>query len=131
MKAVTKLVVLLGLSTLATVVASASTGEQTYLEHCRKGPDVPVPIAVVSPVIEGDYIGTSVQLEFVVDQTGKPADMIVKSAPDDTVAAAVMDAVKKWRFKPAERNGVPVATKVALPVNVVERPLDGSTYASN
>jgi hypothetical protein len=34
----------------------------------------------------------------------------------------VVDAVKQWQFTPAQRNGAPVATKVILPVRVVETP---------
>lgn len=131
MKAVSKLVVMLSLGALASVAASASTPEQTYLENCRKDPGVPVPIAVVTPAVGPDYGGTEVELEFVVDQKGNPAEVSVKSAPDSTVAESVVDAVKQWKFKPAERNGVPVATKVALPVKIVDSPLPGEAFAAN
>jgi periplasmic protein TonB len=132
MKAVSKLVVLFSLGALASVAASASTLEQSYLESCRKDPGVPVPVAVVSPTVVGsEYNGTTVELEFVVDEQGKTANLSVKSAPDKALAAAVTDAVKQWKFKPAERNGVPVATKVALPVKIVAPDISGETYASN
>jgi TonB family protein len=119
MKAVKKLVVLLSLGALASI-ASANPTEQAYIESCRKQPGVPVPITVVTPRVGSEYSGSQVQLEFVVDATGKPADLSVKSTPDDKLAAAVMDAVKQWRFKPAERDGVPVETKVLLPINIVD-----------
>ena len=132
MKAVSKLVVLLSLGTLASVTASASTIEQTYIESCRKDPSVPVPVAVVSPTVVGsEYNGTTVELEFVVNEQGKPANISVKSAPDSTLAATITDAVKQWKFKPAERNGSPVATKVVLPVKIVPPEITGETYASN
>jgi hypothetical protein len=41
----------------------------------------------------------------------------------------VVEAVKQWRFLPAEANGVPVATKVALPVNIVDPVASGDRYA--
>jgi len=129
MKAVNKLAVLLSLGALTSAAAFATTAEQAYIESCRKGSDVPVPVAVVSPSVSPDYAGTTVELEFTVDVTGKPADLSVKSATDDTLAVAVMDAVKQWRFKPALSNGVPVATKVVLPVKIVDEALAGSPLA--
>lgn len=119
MKAVSKIVVFLGLSVIGSGVASASTPEQTYMDTCRKDPGVPVPVSVVTPTVSADYTGSTVLVEFIVDQAGKPADLSVKSAPDGSVASSVMDAVKQWRFKPAERNGAPVSTKVVLPVRIV------------
>jgi protein TonB len=125
MKAVSKLAVLLSLAVLAPF-ASAKTDENAYLESCTKAPGVPVPVAVVTPTVGPEYQGAIVQLEFVVDVNGKPAQFSVKSSPDDALAAAVTDAVKQWRFKPAQADGKPVATKVLLPVKIVDElaPLD-------
>lgn len=86
---------------------------------------------MVSPSVGPDYAGSVVQLEFVVDTAGKPVDLSVKSTPDDRLAAAVMDAVKQWRFKPAERDGIPVEVKVALPVKIVGDALAASRYVAN
>ena len=130
MKAVSKLAVLLSLGALAPVIASAKTNEQAYLESCRKAPGVPVPVAVVSPSVGPEYAGATVQLEFTVDATGKPADFSVKSDSDNTLAVAVVDAVKQWRFKPAIRDGAPVATKVSLPVKIVDEYVLLNSYAS-
>lgn len=128
MKAVNKLALVLSLGAL-TSAAFATSVEQSYIDSCRKGPDIPVPIAVVSPSVRPEYTGSTVQLEFTVDVTGKPADLSVTSKTDTTLAVAVMDAVKQWRFKPAHSNGVPVATKVVLPVKIVDEALAGSPLA--
>jgi TonB family protein len=109
MKAVSKLAVLLSLAALAPF-ASAKSEEQAYIESCTKAPGVPVPIAVVTPSVRPGYEGSVVQLEFVVDATGKPAQFSVKATPDDELARTVMDAVKQWRFKAAIADGKPVAT---------------------
>jgi TonB family protein len=131
MKAVSKLVLLLIVGAFAPGIASATPDEQAYLESCRKDPGVPVPVAVVSPSVGPEYNGALVQLEFVVDEAGKPVDLAVKSSPDDALASAVLDAVKQWRFKPAERDGVAVETKVLLPVKIVDAPVAGPRLAAN
>jgi TonB family protein len=126
MKAVNKLAVLFSLVALSSVAAWAKTDGQTYLDTCRKGPDVPIPLAVVSPSVGPEYAGITVQLEFVVDVTGKPAGFTVKSETDSTLAAAVTDAVKQWRFAPAMNNGVAVATKVSLPIRIIDDSVAGT-----
>ena len=130
MKTACKLVVLLSLGVpLSCVASAAQTPEQAYLATCRKGADVPVPIAVVSPRVSPENIGATVGLEFVVETNGQPTAFNVKSSPDAALSVAVLDAVKQWRFKPVMRNGAPVATKVALPVTVQAAPLTGTRYA--
>ena len=120
MKNNNKLALLLSLGALLPFAASAKTLEQSYIDAAKKGPDIPVPIAVVSPEVTGYDIGQSVKVEFVVDTTGRTTDISIKSYTDRGFAAAVIAAVKEWRFSPALRNGTPVATKVVLPVRVVE-----------
>src|SRR5688572_14557440 len=131
MKAVRKLVVLLSLGSISAVAAFASTPEQSYLESCRKEPGVPVPVTVVSPTVGPEFNGGLVQLEFMVDVDGKPIDFSIKSATDDMLATTVVNAVKQWRFLPAEANGKPVATKVTLPVKVVDPLKKGNRFAAN
>ena len=119
MKNNNKLALLLSLGALLPFAASAKSLAQSYIESCRKGTDVPVPVAVVSPQVDAYDIGKSVQVEFVVDTTGHTSGVNIKSPTDREFAEAVVDAVKQWRFTPALHNGAPVATKVILPVRVV------------
>jgi protein TonB len=119
MKNINKLALLLSLGALLPFAASAKSLEQSYLETCRKGPGIPVPISVVTPQLSWYDVGGTVQVQFVVDTTGHTENVSVKSASDRSLADAVVDAVKQWRFEPAQLNGSPVATKVILPVRVV------------
>lgn len=131
MKAVSKLVVVLLMGAFSSLFAStAKELEHAYLESCYKAPGVPVPVAVVSPAVGPEYNGAQVRLEFVVDAQGIPAAFSIKSSPDDVLAKAVVEAVKQWRFQPAEINGKPVAMKVALPVNIVDPLFAGDRFAS-
>lgn len=130
MKAASKLAILLSLGA-SLPFASAKSLESSYLENCQKGPNIPVPIAVVSPSVSADFAGSSVELEFVVDAKGVPTNIVVKSSPDATLSIEVVAAVKQWRFTPAKPNGTPVATKVVLPVKIIDSTLVGSRYAVN
>jgi protein TonB len=129
MKTATKLAVLLSLGVLVPFAASAKTPEQAYLETCRQDPGVPVPLTVVTPSVSAKYIGATVQIEFVVDTTGKPTDLSVNPSVDSALASQVVDAVKQWRFKPALVDGAPVAAKVVLPVKIIDESLSVAGYA--
>jgi protein TonB len=119
-KVVSKLAILLGLGGLAPFAASAKTPEQAYIESSLKGSGVPVPLVVVSPRVDAEYAGQTVRLEFLVDAAGKTSEISVKSSPDIALSDSLVDAVKQWEFVPAKVNGVPVATKVVLPVEIVD-----------
>lgn len=129
MKAVSKLAVLISLGAL--VSFASAKNPDAYLETCRKDPGVPVPVAVVAPSVGAEYNGSTVQIEFLVDESGKPSEFSVRSTPDHTVARLVIDAVRQWRFKPAEADGKPVATKVLLPVRIHDDPVRFDRFAAN
>ena len=111
MKKVNQLVLLFSVSALLPVAAAANTPESTYIQNCVKNPEIPVPVAVVSPSVARQYAGTTVELEFTVDAAGRPTELSVKSSPDDAVSVTVVNAVRQWRFTPAQVNGAPVAKK--------------------
>ena len=121
MKVVNKLAVLISLGALLPLPASAKTLEQAYLDAYSKAPGVPVPVAVVSPSdVRAKYAGAKVELSFTVDAKGNPTAFSVVSSPDAALAKVIMDAVSQWRFSPAQKNGLAVATKVVLPVRIAE-----------
>lgn len=129
MKAVKNIALLAGLSALLAVAASAKTSEQAYLDSCKKDSNTPVPVSVVSPAnVSSDYVGSKVEVAFTVDTKGTPTGLSVVSAPDAMIARVIMDAVKQWRFTPVQHNGTAIATKVVLPVKIVE---DTSIFAAN
>jgi TonB family protein len=120
MKYTNKLALLLVLGALAPLAASAKTLEQSYIESCKKSADIPVPVAVVAPVANAWDVGQEVKVGFTVNTAGYTSDIQVVSSSDTEFAAAVVAAVKQWRFTPAQRNGAAVATRVVLPVRVVD-----------
>jgi TonB family protein len=129
MKVANKLAVLISLGALLPFAVFAKTPEQTYLDASLKAPGVPVPVAVVSPSdVDAKYAGAQVQLAFTVDATGIPTNFSVVASPDAALAKVVMDAVSKWRFTPAQKNGAVIATRVVLPVRVAGT---DNRYAAN
>ena len=129
MKVASKLAILLSIGSFVSF-ASAKSLEQTYLDNCRKDSNIPVPISVVSPQVDFATAGESVEVEFTVSTAGKPSNISVLSSKDFALSDAVVNAVKQWQFKPAQKDGAPVATKVILPVRVVNTE-DSNRFAAN
>jgi TonB family protein len=130
MKNINKLALLLGIGALAPLAATAKTLEQSYIDGCKKSADIPVPVAVVAPVAHAWDVGQEVKVGFVVNTAGYASDISVVSSTDTELADAVVAAVKQWRFTPAQHNGAAVATRVILPVRVVDSD-SGSAFALN
>jgi len=119
MKNINKLALVLGLGALLPLAVKAKSTEEAYIGSAQRGPGIPVPVTVVTPDVEGFDVGKTAKVEFVVDATGRTTGFTVVTTDDPQLADAVIDAVKQWRFDPARQNGVPVATKVVLPVRIV------------
>jgi TonB family protein len=59
----------------------------------------------------------TVQLEIVVDETGVPKDVRVKRALGLGLDQKAIEAVKLWRFKPGQKEGVPVPVIAVIDVS--------------
>jgi TonB family protein len=59
----------------------------------------------------------TVVLDLVVDTDGLPRDIQVSHALSPEFDEAAIDAVKKWKFSPATRDGKPIATEIDVEVN--------------
>lgn len=125
MKTVSKLIMLISLLA-APLALLAKTPEEAYLESYKNRTDMPVPVKVVTPTVAADYAGTAVKLEFTIDGTGLPKDITVLDSVPVDLAKTLTTAVAGWKFQPLIRGGKAVATKVVLPVRIV----DGLGYAS-
>ena len=55
----------------------------------------------------------SVELKFTVDEHGEPKDLLVAKS-DAPFESEVVEALQKWRFKPALKNGTPVAVPASF-----------------
>ena len=57
-----------------------------------------------------------VVLMVVVTSEGKAANIQVIKSPDSGLDKLAVEAVRKWRFKPAKKDGAPVTAKVPIQV---------------
>jgi protein TonB len=58
----------------------------------------------------------TVLLRAVVGKDGRVQDILLISGPP-MLASAVLDAVRKWRYKPYYRNGEPVEVETQIKVD--------------
>lgn len=82
--------------------------------------DAPVPIRTVAPKYPEQLreagVSGIVVLRVVVDEHGNVTDPTVEKSTNPAFNQPAIDAVSKWRFKPAKQGGKPVSAKVALPI---------------
>lgn len=52
---------------------------------------------------------------FIVDQSGRVESPIVQSSSDPAFEAAVLAAIKQWKFEPGKRDGQPVRSRMRQP----------------
>jgi TonB family protein len=64
-----------------------------------------------------DRISGRVHLSLIVDEHGIPTNIAVISPLGDGLDQKAIEAVTRWRFKPATKNGVPVAAKAQVEVS--------------
>ena len=65
---------------------------------------------------KGFRISGAVLIGLVVSSTGEPKDVHVVKSLDKEVDQSAVDAVQKWRFEPATKDGKPVAVKVSVEI---------------
>lgn len=80
----------------------------------------PVPVRAVAPEfpyeMRREGVGGVVTILCVVDETGAVQQPEVQKATNDAFVKPAIDALKKWKFKPAIKDGVAVAQKVTIPI---------------
>lgn len=82
----------------------------------------PVPISRPPPVYPREAmrrrIGGTVRVQATVAADGRVERMdVAESSGNRYLDRAAMEAVRRWRFTPAMRNGQPVSATVVIPVN--------------
>ena len=69
-----------------------------------------------APVSPSEPKSGEVIIQFTVDAQGVPQDLKIVSSTHKQFEEPALNAVKKWRFKPARKNGQAVACRMQVPI---------------
>ncbi len=86
--------------------------------------EAPVPVRTYAPEypeqLREQHVMGVVYVKCTVDAQGNVVDPEVEKSSNNGFDKAALEAVKKWKFKPAKQDGSPVAKKVSIPIRFVE-----------
>lgn len=79
-----------------------------------------VPVRTVRPEypeqLKAENIAGVVEIRCTVDVQGNVVSPEVQKSTNEGFNKAALDAVRKWKFKPAQQDGTPVAKPVIIPI---------------
>jgi periplasmic protein TonB len=85
-----------------------------------EGTEPPVPVRTVAPKFPDEMRrqGNSgiVTVSCLIDEKGNVMDPKIVKASNDAFSEPAIEALKKWKFKPAKKDGEAVAIRVNIPV---------------
>jgi protein TonB len=86
----------------------------------RADTEAPVPVRTVPPeypsALRRSGVSGVVTLSCLIDEKGDVQDVSLEKASDEAFIQPAIEAVRKWKFKPAKKDGAVVAIKVSIPV---------------
>ena len=82
--------------------------------------DPPVPVRTFPPDFPEDMrranVSGVVTIDCLVDPHGEVQDLKVLKSTNVAFVKPALDALKKWRFKPAQRDGSAVPIRITIPI---------------
>jgi len=80
----------------------------------------PVPVRTAAPDVPAEFVQDGrpglVTVNFIVDEQGAVQDPKVEKTTSAMLDHPAVQAVKKWKFRPARKDGVPFAMRVSIPI---------------
>ncbi len=80
----------------------------------------PVPVRTTSPVfpytLRNAGVSGVVLVNCLIDDQGNVQDMKVEKTSNEEFVQPAITALKKWKFKPAQRDGNRVPIRVSIPI---------------
>ena len=85
-----------------------------------EGMEPPVPVRTVAPKFPEEMRRNGnaglVTVSCLIDEKGNVTEPKVVKSTNDAFSEPAVEALKKWKFKPAKKNGEAVAIRVNIPV---------------
>jgi periplasmic protein TonB len=113
---ITRLVSILSLVLgLGVTAASAQDAEGVYTKFDKN----PTPTRTPPPDFPNDMQGTNgiVAVVVIIDEKGAVTQATVSKSSHPQFEGPSLQAIKNWKFKPAEVGGQPVKAKVTIPLH--------------
>lgn len=92
-------------------LAARADGEKT---------EPPVPVRTVAPDVPSSFSRSGsvglVTVNFLVDEKGNVQEPTIVKSSHAELEEPALTAIKKWRFKPAKKDGNAVAVHVTIPI---------------
>lgn len=80
----------------------------------------PVPVRTVKPTYPRELreagVSGVVMVKCMIDEQGNVAETTVVKSSNEKFDPPAVEALKKWKFKPARQDGKPVAIHVTIPI---------------
>ncbi len=101
----------------ATTADDAGTGNDAFdVSDLERRPE---PVAQTAPTYPRELAKAKVEgtvtVAFVIDESGRVEDPRVDASSRSEFEKPALDAIRRWRFRPGEREGKPVRTFVKQP----------------
>jgi protein TonB len=105
---------------LPLIVFITALGTMPVSLPAAEGMEPPVPVRTVAPKFPDEMrrSGNSgiVTVSVLIDEKGNVTDPKIVKASNDAFSEPALEALKKWKFKPAKKDGEAVSIRVNIPV---------------
>ncbi|MFZ5495111.1 MAG: energy transducer TonB [Verrucomicrobiota bacterium] len=89
------------------------------------GVEPPVPVRTVPPVYPDDMrrdgVSGVVTVSILIDEKGNVQEPKVVKTTHEAFSQPALDALSKWKFKPAKQDGAAVAMRVNIPIQFTNK----------
>jgi periplasmic protein TonB len=109
---------LAGFGEIRSLTAAEAVQEDTFdVSDLEKRPE---PVSQVAPTYPAELRKAKVEgvvtLIFVLDETGRVEDPRVENSSRSEFEKPALEAIRKWRFSPGQKDGQPVRTYIRVPM---------------
>ncbi|MBE2213544.1 MAG: energy transducer TonB [Opitutaceae bacterium] len=106
------------LTLVVSLVLGLGVGAAYADDSITKFDKPPVPTKTPPPTYPASLKGVNgmVAVVVIIDESGSVVDATVTKSSDPAFENPSIEAIKRWKFKPAEKDGQAVKAKVTIPV---------------